>query len=108
MLSGGNQQKLVLARWLGAPEALRVLLLDEPTQGVDVGARRDLYEAIRLLVTQTGCSVILGSSDEEEIEALADRALILSGGVVVGELHADEISQRELLHQAYLSERQAS
>jgi ribose transport system ATP-binding protein len=106
--SGGNQQKLVLARWLGATGALRVLLLDEPTQGVDVGARRDLYDAIEQLVADTGCGVIFTSSDEEEIVTLARRVLVLSKGVVVSELRGADINQRELLHCAHLGERRAS
>jgi ABC-type sugar transport system ATPase subunit len=106
--SGGNQQKLVLARWLGNAGRVRVLLLDEPTQGVDVGARRDLYDAIEELVADTGCAVIFTSSDEEEVETLAHRALILSRGAVVSELRGPEINQRELLQRAHLGERKAS
>jgi ribose transport system ATP-binding protein len=106
--SGGNQQKLVLGRWLGQHESVRVLLLDEPTQGVDVGARRDLYEAFRAIAAASGCGVILTSSDEEEIEAVADRALVLSRGQLVGELVGPAIEQRRLLHLAHLGESKAS
>jgi ribose transport system ATP-binding protein len=106
--SGGNQQKLVLGRWLGRTDSLRVLLLDEPTQGVDVGARQDLYGAIKELASRSDCGVIFTSSDEEEIEAIADRVLILSRGLLVGELVGAEIDQRELLHRAHLGEREAS
>jgi ABC-type sugar transport system ATPase subunit len=106
--SGGNQQKLVLGRWLGETNSLKLLLLDEPTQGVDVGARRDLYAAIRAIASEQGCGVILTSSDEEEVEAIADRALVLSRGLVVGELRAGEIEGRRMLHLAHLGETEAS
>lgn len=76
-LSGGNQQKVVVARWLGM--APRVLLLDEPTQGVDVAARADIHAQIDAAV-ERGCAVVLVSSDVDEMERLADRVLTLSGG----------------------------
>jgi ribose transport system ATP-binding protein len=106
--SGGNQQKLVLGRWLESTGALKVLLLDEPTQGVDVGARRDLYAAIRAIAHERGCGVILTSSDEEEVEAVADRAIVLSRGLVVGELRGARIEGRRMLHLAHLGEAEAS
>jgi ribose transport system ATP-binding protein len=106
--SGGNQQKLVLGRWLGSTGVLKVLLLDEPTQGVDVGARRDLYAAIRTIAHERGCGVILTSSDEEEVEAVADRAIVLSRGLVVGELRGAQIEGRRMLHLAHLGEAEAS
>ncbi|MGI8329928.1 sugar ABC transporter ATP-binding protein [Actinomadura scrupuli] len=76
-LSGGNQQKVVLARWLR--ERPRVLLLDEPTQGVDVGARSEIYELVRR-ATRAGTSVLLVASDPEELAHVCDRVAVLRGG----------------------------
>jgi ribose transport system ATP-binding protein len=106
--SGGNQQKLVLGRWLGKTGSLKALLLDEPTQGVDVGARLDLYTAIRSIAREQGCGVVLTSSDEEEVEAVADRAIVLSRGLVAGEFRGAEIEGRRMLHVAHLGESEAS
>jgi ribose transport system ATP-binding protein len=76
-LSGGNQQKAVLARWL--LRGCRVLLLDEPTRGVDVGARAELYAVIRRLADD-GLAVLLVSSEVPEVLGLADRVLVLREG----------------------------
>jgi ribose transport system ATP-binding protein len=76
-LSGGNQQKVVLARWLR--QRPKVLLLDEPTQGVDVGARAEIYDLVRR-ATAAGTSVILVASDTEELARASDRVAILRGG----------------------------
>jgi ribose transport system ATP-binding protein len=102
--SGGNQQKLVLGRWLGGRRDLKLLLLDEPTQGVDVGARADLYGVIADAVASGTRAVIVTSSDEEEVEQLADRAIVLSRGLKVGELRGREIEQRALLELAHAGE----
>ena len=98
--SGGNQQKLVIGRWLPEGEHCRVLLLDEPTEGVDVGARSDLYKALREFAS-AGRGVIVTSSEPEELLALADRVIVLSRGRRVAELHGDEISERRLLEAAH-------
>src|SRR5262249_53678410 len=82
-VSGGNQQKLVVGRWLRKDRSLRLLLLDEPTQGVDVGARADLYAAMEDAVADGTRAVVVTSSDEEEVELVAHRAIVLSRGVVV-------------------------
>lgn len=87
-LSGGNQQKVVLARWLRRKP--RILLLDEPTQGVDVGARLDLYALIRE-ATQHGTSVVVVSSEFEELELLADRVLVLQRGRITAEVLGADI-----------------
>jgi ABC-type sugar transport system ATPase subunit len=80
-LSGGNQQKVVLGRWLaGRP---RVLLLDEPTRGIDVGAKAQLYEIMQAL-TEDGTAVLLVSSELEELLAIADRVLVLREGRLSG------------------------
>ena len=87
-LSGGNQQKIVLARWLVAH--CSVLLLDEPTRGVDVGARGEIYTIVRDLAAQ-GRPVILVSSDMPELIGLSHRVLVLRGGAVAGELSRAEL-----------------
>ncbi len=94
LLSGGNQQKVVLARWLMRDS--RVLLLVEPTQGVDVGARLDIYREIEALA-RSGVACLLVSSDEQEVEAIADRALVFFHGRVVADLAGHSINDRNLL-----------
>jgi ribose transport system ATP-binding protein len=92
-LSGGNQQKVVFARaLLGEPE---VLLCDEPTQGVDVGARVEIYALIRKLADE-GKAVVVCSSDALELEGLCDRVVIMSRGSAVAELTGDEISEERI------------
>jgi ribose transport system ATP-binding protein len=94
-LSGGNQQKVVLAKWLNTAPA--VVLLDEPTAGVDVGAREAIYELIRAHAA-TGISFVVASSDLEDLVALCSRVLVLRDGVISCELHGDEVAEQELLH----------
>ncbi|MBA0052217.1 sugar ABC transporter ATP-binding protein [Streptomyces sp. AJS327] len=93
-LSGGNQQKAVLARWL--LRGCRVLLLDEPTRGVDVGARAELYAVIRRLA-DSGVCVLLVSSDLPEVLGLADRVLVLREGRVVHTAPARRLDERRVL-----------
>ncbi len=100
-LSGGNQQKLVIGRWLSALEHFDVLLMDEPTQGIDIGARRDLYELVRRLAHEAGKSVLITSSDPEEALAVADRILVLRRGRIVAELAQATASEQELLSIAH-------
>jgi ribose transport system ATP-binding protein len=88
-LSGGNQQKVVLARWLR--ESPRVLLLDDPTQGVDVGAKNEIHAIVGELSTQ-GTAVLLVSSDESELAALCDRVLVLAGGRIERQLQGPGLS----------------
>jgi ribose transport system ATP-binding protein len=88
-LSGGNQQKVVLARWLTG--SVNVLLLDEPTRGVDVGARSEIYRIITELAA-SGMAVVMASSDMPEILSLAHRALVMRGGGVAGELSRADLS----------------
>ncbi|MEU9285670.1 sugar ABC transporter ATP-binding protein [Streptomyces sp. NPDC048275] len=93
-LSGGNQQKAVLARWL--LRGCRVLLLDEPTRGVDVGARAELYAVIRRLADE-GLAVLLVSSEVPEVLGLADRVLVLREGRVVHTAPARELDEHRVL-----------
>ncbi len=93
-LSGGNQQKVVLARWL--LRQCRVLLLDEPTRGVDVGARTELYTVIRRLA-DTGVAVVVVSSEVEEVLGLADRVLVVREGVVVHDAAAITLDESQVL-----------
>ena len=93
-LSGGNQQKVVLARWL--LRGCRVLLLDEPTRGVDVGARADIYGVIRKLA-DSGIAVLVVSSEIEEVLGLADRVLVMADGRVVYTGDAGDIDEQAVL-----------
>jgi ribose transport system ATP-binding protein len=104
-LSGGNQQKVVLARWLSRRPL--VLLLDEPTQGVDVNARAEIYSLISKAV-KDGCSVLLVTSDFEELSRVADRAVVLAGGRVTAELRGTEIEPVRLTELAFSLQEVAS
>ncbi|MFF7790939.1 ATP-binding cassette domain-containing protein [Streptomyces sp. NPDC007991] len=95
--SGGNQQKLVLGRWINAARHVDVLLLDEPTQGVDVGARQEIYRVVSGLAAERGTAVLFASGDPEEIVALADRCLIVAHGRIVGELSGTGLTEQALL-----------
>jgi ribose transport system ATP-binding protein len=88
-LSGGNQQKIVLARWL--TQRCSVLLLDEPTRGVDVGARGEIYTIVRNLAAK-GLTVVLVSSDMPELIGLSHRVHVMRSGGVAGELSRDELN----------------
>ena len=94
LLSGGNQQKVVLARWL--LRDCRVLLLDEPTRGVDVGARAEIYSLVRSLA-DSGVAVVVVSSEVEEVLGLSDRVLVVREGRVVHEGPAGEIDESRVL-----------
>ena len=92
-LSGGNQQKVVIARWLTGD--VKVLLLDEPTRGVDVGARSEIYKIITDLAA-SGMAVIMASSDMPEILGLSHRAFVMRAGTVVAELDRDELAHADV------------
>lgn len=93
-LSGGNQQKVILAKWINKnPE---IIFLDEPTRGVDVGAKFDIYKIIKELVTN-GTSVVLVSSEIEEMVDLCDRVLALRNGKIIAEVKGEEIGKNRLM-----------
>ena len=93
-LSGGNQQKLLLARWLGRDT--KVLLLDEPTRGIDVGTKAQIYKLVRE-AAERGLAVLLVSSEMPELLALSDRIIVLSDGKMTGELNDDAMTQAGIL-----------
>ena len=91
-LSGGNQQKVIIARWLlTEPD---VLLLDEPTRGIDVGAKYEIYELIINLAKQGKC-VLMVSSEMAELLGVCDRILVMSGGRLAGEVDAKTTTQED-------------
>lgn len=96
-LSGGNQQKVVLAKWLNTGPKL--LMLDEPTAGVDVNAKGEIIEIIRQFISK-GHSVIFVSSELSEMMAICDRIIVLHNGIITGELVGDEIDSEEVLQRA--------
>jgi ABC-type sugar transport system ATPase subunit len=96
-LSGGNQQKVLLARWLAT--RAKVLLFDEPTKGVDVGAKAEIYKVIGDLAAE-GLGVVVVSSYLPEVLGLADRVLVMRGGTVVGELPVEGASEEDVLRLA--------
>ena len=93
-LSGGNQQKIVLARWL--QRGSRILLLDEPTRGVDVGARSELYTLIQQL-SDDGCGVVVVSSEIPEVLGLADRVLVVADGTVLHDGPSVDLDEHRVL-----------
>lgn len=101
-LSGGNQQKVILAKWLAADVDL--LIFDEPTRGIDVGAKQEIYMLINTLVEQ-GKAVLMISSEMEELMGMSDRILIISEGCVTGELNKDEYNQETIMRLASMERR---
>src|SRR5688572_1282219 len=102
-LSGGNQQKVLLARWLCLNP--KVLILDEPTRGIDVGAKAEVQHLIDELA-EDGHGVVMISSELEEVVEGSDRVVVLKNGAVVGMLSGEEISEESLM--AALAEGDAS
>jgi len=96
-LSGGNQQKIVLAKWLTAnPD---IFILDNPTQGVDVGSKEDIYDII-LELAKEDIAVVILSSEAKEIIRICDRALVMYHGVIQGELDRDKMTEHEIMRLA--------
>jgi rhamnose transport system ATP-binding protein len=104
-LSGGNQQKIVVAKWLATSP--RVLLLDEPTKGVDVGAKFEIHEIIRREAAR-GAGCLVASSDLPEVLALADRILVMREGHIQGQLEGAEATEESVMHLATSELRDAS
>ncbi len=96
-LSGGNQQKVVLARWLATD--CDIILFDEPTRGIDVGAKQEIYELITRLA-ESGKGIVLISSEMPELIGMSDRIIVMHEGVVAGELQKEEANQERILHLA--------
>ncbi|MBC7288557.1 MAG: sugar ABC transporter ATP-binding protein, partial [Armatimonadetes bacterium] len=96
-LSGGNQQKALLAKWLACEP--RVLLLDEPTRGIDVGAKHDIYQLICDLA-ERGLAVVMVSSEMEELIGLCDRVLVMNSGRPAGILEKGQLSERSIMELA--------
>jgi len=96
-LSGGNQQKIVLAKWLATRPS--VIILDEPTRGIDVGAKAEVYHLMRRLAAQ-GAAVLMISSDMEEVIGVSNRVMVMSRGRVSGVLERDQLSEENILRLA--------
>jgi ribose transport system ATP-binding protein len=101
-LSGGTQQKLIVGRWLRSARPVHVLMMDEPTQGVDVGTRSELYRIILDSARRDGRAVLFASSDHEEVVALADRAVVMKAGRVVTEFQRSRLTENNLIQAAHL------
>lgn len=96
-LSGGNQQKVVLGKWLAMEP--RVLLLDEPTRGIDVGAKQQIYSLMEDLAGQ-GIAILFVSSEMEEVLGMADRVLVMHEGRITGEIARGDLSEEAIMHLA--------
>jgi ABC-type sugar transport system ATPase subunit len=95
--SGGNQQKIVLSKWLAREP--KVLIVDEPTRGIDVGAKAEIYALLRQLADE-GAAILMVSSELPELIGMCDRILVMSSGHIVGELAADQASEERILEMA--------
>ena len=93
-LSGGNQQKVVLAKWLSAKPD--ILVFDNPTQGVDVGAKEEIYDII-LRLAEEGVAIVILSSEAQEIIRLCDRTLIMYHGTIRGELKSEQMTEQSIM-----------
>ncbi len=99
-LSGGNQQKVVLAKWFQS--APKLILLDEPTQGVDVGAREKVFTEIRAMA-EGGAAIVCASSDHEQLAAICNRVIVLSRGRIVATLEGDAITKAAIAEACYIT-----
>jgi ABC-type sugar transport system ATPase subunit len=96
-LSGGNQQKVVLGKWLG--RGVRVLIFDEPTRGIDVGAKVEVYNLFKQLAAD-GVAILVVSSELPEVLGLSDRVLVMRGGALVAELSRDDATPERVMAHA--------
>ena len=94
-LSGGNQQKVILGRWLAADSEL--IIFDEPTRGIDIGAKYEIYKLMNDLVEKEGKSILMISSEMEELMGMSDRIIVLAEGDMTGELSKEEFSQERIM-----------
>ena len=97
-LSGGNQQKVVLAKWLAGQA--EIFIFDEPTRGIDVGARRDIYDLMNSLLVR-GAGIIMISSDLPEVLGMSDRILVMRLGRIQAEFVGADVSETEIMHAAF-------
>lgn len=104
-LSGGNQQKVILGRWLSTE--MKVILLDEPTRGIDIGAKSEIYELIFALA-ERGVTVLVISSDLPEVIGISDRIMVMKDGQVTAELERSEFSEERILEFAMIGKSQAA
>jgi ribose transport system ATP-binding protein len=103
-LSGGNQQKVIIAKWLAtAPE---LIILDEPTRGIDVGAKHEIYKLINELV-EAGKTILMISSEMEELMGMSDRIIVLSEGRMTGEIDRKDFNQELIMGYASITEKEA-
>jgi ribose transport system ATP-binding protein len=102
--SGGNQQKLVIGRWLNGLCDLHLLMLDEPTQGVDVGARKDIYDALRDLSLGGKAAILVTSSEPEELMQIAHRVIVLADGAIAGILEGGAVTETAMIALSHASE----
>ena len=98
-LSGGNQQKVVIAKWL--VRNCDILIFDEPTRGIDVGAKSEIYSLMNELVAQ-GKSIIMISSELTEILRMSDRVIVMNEGRITGEIPIEEATQESIMYKATL------
>jgi L-arabinose transport system ATP-binding protein len=102
-LSGGNQQKVILARWLNQPD-LKVVIMDEPTRGIDVGAKHEIYNIIYQLA-ERGCAVIVVSSELPELLGIADRMIVMRSGAIIADVPREDFSEHRALSLALPDEK---
>ena len=100
-LSGGNQQKVVVSKWLASQPSL--LIMDEPTRGIDVGAKAEIHRLMSRLAAEQGLAILMISSELPEILAMSDRILVMREGRLVGEFSREQATQ-ELVAHAMMSE----
>jgi ribose transport system ATP-binding protein len=96
-LSGGNQQKVVIAKWLMREP--RIILLNDPTRGIDVGTKQEMYQLLRKLA-DAGAAIVFYSTDYDELIGCCDRVLVLYDGAIKRELIGEEITERALISSA--------
>lgn len=93
-LSGGNQQKVIIAKWMAIHP--KIMILDEPTRGIDIGAKAEIYKLMDQLA-QNGCSIIMVSSEMNEVIGMCDRVIVMSEGRVTAEFTHKEITQEKIM-----------